>query len=173
MAAEADPASDTATRDQLLDAIPALRAFALALTSDVDRVDDLIQDTLLRAWTHSDKFRRGTNQKAWLRTILRNSFYSQQRRRKREVEDPDESLAKSLFSLPEQEQNVDLHRIGQNLALLPANQREAFILVCAQGFSYAEAAKMCGAAEGTIKTRVRCARIRLMEGRRAAPYSGR
>ncbi|WP_339361396.1 sigma factor, partial [Klebsiella michiganensis] len=67
-------AVDTEMRDLLLGAIPALRAFAFSLTYDLDRSDDLVQDTLVRAWTKSDSFTRGTNLTAWLFTILRNLF---------------------------------------------------------------------------------------------------
>ncbi len=150
-------------REQLLDATPALRRFAYLLTSDADRSDDLVQDTLLRAWAFPSKFQIGTNFTAWLCAILRNRYYSEQRKRRREVEDPNGIFARSLVRLPEQEQRVDLRRIEEEFVLLPENQREALILICAQGFSYTEAAKICGAAEGTIKSRVRRARIHLME----------
>ena len=85
--------ADDEMRNLLLGAIPALRAFAFSLTYDLDRSDDLVQDTLVRAWTKADSFTRGTNLTAWLFTILRNLFYSEQRKRKREVEDADERRA--------------------------------------------------------------------------------
>ncbi len=79
-------------RDQLLAAVPGLRAFAISLTNNRDRADDLVQDTLMRAWANLDRFERGTNLEAWLFTILCNRFHSEYRSRRREVEDADGSL---------------------------------------------------------------------------------
>ncbi|GJE58949.1 sigma-70 family RNA polymerase sigma factor [Methylobacterium trifolii] len=157
------PGADTEMRDLLLGAIPALRAFAFSLTYDLDRSDDLVQDTLMRAWTKADSFRRGTNLTAWLFTILRNLFYSEQRKRKREVEDADGVLAGRLATLPEQEVRVEMGEFRSALDLLPFAQREALVLVGAQNFTYEEAAEICGVAVGTIKSRVSRARGRLIE----------
>lgn len=161
--AECPAGVDDEMRGLLLGAIPALRAFAYSLTYDLDRSDDLVQDTLVRAWTKSDSFRRGTNLTAWLFTILRNLFYSEQRKRKREVEDADGIMAGRLTSLPEQEIRVELAEFSAALDLLPLSQREALILVGAQNFTYEEAAEICGVAVGTVKSRVSRARGRLIE----------
>ncbi|WP_325169943.1 sigma-70 family RNA polymerase sigma factor [Methylobacterium sp. C25] len=150
-------------RSLLLGAIPALRAFAYSLTYDLDRSDDLVQDTLVRAWTKADSFQRGTNLTAWLFTILRNLFYSELRKRKREVEDGDGALAAKLTSLPEQEVRLELREFQEALDLLPFSQREALVLVGAQSFTYEEAAEICGVAVGTVKSRVSRARLRLTE----------
>ena len=155
--------ADAEMRDLLLGAIPALRAFAFSLTYDLDRSDDLVQDTLVRAWSKADTFRRGTNLTAWLFTILRNLFYSEQRKRKREVEDADGVLAGRLTSLPEQEIRVEMREFQAALDGLPFAQREALILVGAQNFTYEEAAEICGVAVGTVKSRVSRARLRLIE----------
>lgn len=155
--------ADAEMRDLLLGAIPALRAFAFSLTYDLDRSDDLVQDTLVRAWIKADSFRRGTNLTAWLFTILRNLFYSEQRKRKREVEDADGSIAGRLTSLPEQEIHVELREFQIALNGLPDSQREALVLVGAQSFTYEEAAAICGVAVGTIKSRVSRARGCLIE----------
>ncbi|WP_375465778.1 sigma-70 family RNA polymerase sigma factor [uncultured Methylobacterium sp.] len=155
--------ADPEMRDLLLGAIPALRAFAFSLTYDLDRTDDLVQDTLMRAWTKAESFRRGTNLTAWLFTILRNLFYSEQRKRKREVEDADGVHAGRLASLPEQEVRVEMQAFQAALNLLPAAQREALVLVGAQNFTYEEAAAICGVAVGTVKSRVSRARGRLIE----------
>ncbi|WP_204165276.1 sigma-70 family RNA polymerase sigma factor [Methylobacterium radiodurans] len=160
---EAPPMPDAEMRDMLLGAIPALRAFAFSLTYDLDRSDDLVQDTLVRAWTRADTFRRGTNLTAWLFTILRNLFYSEQRKRKREVEDADGSIAGRLASLPEQEVRVEMEAFRNALDRLPFAQREALILVGAQNFTYEEAAEICGVPAGTMKSRVSRARLRLIE----------
>ncbi|MCJ2046645.1 sigma-70 family RNA polymerase sigma factor [Methylobacterium sp. J-078] len=155
--------ADDEMRELLLGAIPALRAFAFSLTYDLDRSDDLVQDTLVRAWTKADSFTRGTNLTAWLFTILRNLFYSEQRKRKREVEDADGTLAGRLTSLPEQEIRVEMREFQEALDGLPLSQREALVLVGAQNFTYEEAAEICGVAVGTMKSRVSRARVRLIE----------
>lgn len=155
--------ADDEMRQLLLGAIPALRAFAFSLTYDLDRSDDLVQDTLVRAWTKADSFTRGTNLTAWLFTILRNLFYSEQRKRKREVEDADGTLAGRLTSLPEQEIRVEMREFQEALDGLPLSQREALVLVGAQNFTYEEAAEICGVAVGTMKSRVSRARVRLIE----------
>jgi RNA polymerase sigma-70 factor (ECF subfamily) len=148
-------------RDALLAAVPSLRAFAISLCGQVDRADDLVQDTLLRALSHIDRFERGTNLNAWLFTILRNLFHSEYRKRRREVEDPDGSYAGRLKAQPEQGSRLDFEDFRTALAKLPPDQREALLLVGASGFSYEEAANICQCAVGTIKSRVNRARSRL------------
>jgi RNA polymerase sigma-70 factor (ECF subfamily) len=150
-------------RDALLAAVPSLRAFAISLSGNVDRADDLVQETLLRAMANIDTFQPGTNMSAWLFTILRNLFRSEYRKRKREVEDADGSYAESLKSHPEQQSRVEFEEFRTALAKLPPDQREALILVGASGFSYEEAAAICDCAVGTIKSRVNRARTRLSE----------
>jgi len=150
-------------RDVMLAAVPSLRAFAISLCGNVDRADDLVQEALLRAWANLGSFEPGTNMSAWLFTILRNLFRSEYRKRRREVEDADGSYAESLTSLPNQTSHLELDEFRRALHLLPADQRESLILVGASGFSYEEAAQICGCAVGTIKSRVNRARTRLAE----------
>ena len=152
---------EPALRDALLSAVPSLRAFAISLCGQVDRADDLVQDTLLRALSNLDRFERGTNLNAWLFTILRNLFHSEYRKRRREVEDPDGSYAGRLKAQPEQGSRLDLEDFRGALGKLPHDQREALLLVGASGFSYDEAAGICECAVGTIKSRVNRARARL------------
>ena len=154
---------DPSIRDAVLAAVPSLRAFAISLSGNVDRADDLVQETLLRALVNIDSFEPGTNLSAWLFTILRNLFRSEYRKRRREVEDGDGTYAESLKSQPEQEARVEFREFRTALAKLPPDQREALILVGASGFSYEEAANICGCAVGTIKSRVNRARTRLAE----------
>lgn len=154
---------DPALRDQILAAIPSLRAFAISLSGNVDRADDLVQETILRALANIQSFQPGTNMPAWLFTILRNLFRSEYRKRRREIEDADGSLAETLKSHPDQMGRVEFQEFREALAQLPAEQREALILVGASGFSYEEAAQICGCAVGTIKSRVSRARARLQE----------
>jgi len=150
-------------RDAMLRAVPSLRAFAISLCGNVDRADDLVQETLVRAWGHRESFQPGTNMSAWLFTILRNLFRSEYRKRRREIEDSDGSHADSLTSLPEQNSRLEMLEFRKALNVLPAEQRESLILVGASGFSYEEAAQICGCAVGTIKSRVNRARMRLAE----------
>ena len=154
---------DRGTRDALLAALPSLRAFAISLTGNIDRADDLVQDTILRAWSHFDHFQPGTNLQAWLFTILRNLFHSEYRKRKREVEDPNGTLAQRVAVLPEQSAQLDWADFRTALAKLPHDQREAILLIGAEGFSYDETARICDVAVGTIKSRVNRARKRLTE----------
>jgi len=154
---------DPSMRDAVLAAVPSLRAFAISLSGNVDRADDLVQETLLRALVNIDSFEPGTNLSAWLFTILRNLFRSEYRKRRREVEDGDGTYAESLKSQPEQEARVEFREFRAALSKLPPDQREALILVGASGFSYEEAAGICGCAVGTIKSRVNRARTRLAD----------
>jgi RNA polymerase sigma-70 factor (ECF subfamily) len=152
---------DASFRDALLAAVPSLRAFAISLSGNVDRADDLVQDTLVRAIANAHRFEPGTNLNAWLFTILRNLFHSEYRKRRREVEDPDGVYAEQLTSQPEQGARLDFEDFRSALATLPSEQREALLLVGASGFSYEETAAICGCAVGTVKSRVNRARSRL------------
>ncbi len=150
-------------RDELLDHLPALRAFALSLTRDGSSADDLVQDTIVKAWTHIDKFQAGTNLRAWLFTILRNTFYSARRKVRREVSDTDGIYAAQLSTRPDHDGRLALNDFRKAFDLLPDEQREALILVGASGFSYEEAATMTGVAVGTVKSRANRGRRRLAE----------
>ena len=154
-------AVEDALRDRMLRAVPSLRAFGISLTGDPVRADDLVQDTLLRAWTHIDRFQPGTNLDAWLFTILHNVFRSQHRRRRREVEDADGSCAARLRTQPEQQAHLDYEDFRTALMTLPAEQRMALLLVGAEGMSYEEAARVCRVPVGTLKSRVHRARSAL------------
>jgi RNA polymerase sigma-70 factor (ECF subfamily) len=150
-------------RDSMLKAIPNLRAFAISLTGNVDQADDLVQEALLRGLGNLDRFEVGTNIQAWLFTILRNQFHTAYRKKKREVEDPEGVMASRLSSAPEQDWHLDYEDFKIALTKLPVDQREALLLVTAEGFSYEEAAKICGTKLGTIKSRINRARARLAE----------
>ncbi len=148
-------------RNQMIAAIPGLRAFGMSLTARSDRADDLVQETLMKAWKHHESFQADTNMKAWLYTILRNEFYTQLRKRKREVEDADGVYSSKVIVPAEQNGHLDMADLRIALAKLPEDQREAVILVGASGFSYEEAAEICSVAVGTVKSRVNRARARL------------
>jgi RNA polymerase sigma-70 factor (ECF subfamily) len=155
--------SPSSVKDAMLASVPSLRAFAISLTGKVDHADDLVQETLLRAWANLSSFQPGTNMSAWLFTILRNLFRSEYRKRRREVEDANGSYAETLKSLPEQTSHLEFNEFRNAFEMLPQDQREALLLVGASGFSYEEAANICGCAIGTIKSRVNRARNRLAE----------
>lgn len=150
-------------RDEIVACLPNLRAFARSIAVDAARADDLVQDTIVKALANADKFQPGTNVVAWLFTILRNHYYTELRNRRREVEDGDGVYAARLVSLPRQIGNLEMGDFQKALAALPAEQREALVLVGGSGFSYEEAAEICGCAVGTIKSRVNRARARLTE----------
>ncbi|HHZ08689.1 MAG TPA: sigma-70 family RNA polymerase sigma factor [Rhizobiales bacterium] len=150
-------------KNDLLAAIPSLRAFAMSLSQNADKADDLVQETLVKAWNKHESFQMGTNIKAWLFTILRNEFYSQMRKRGREVQDSDGVMTARLAVHPSQHGVLDLEDFRVALEQLPDDQREAVILIGASGFSYEEAAEICGCAVGTIKSRVSRARARLQD----------
>ncbi len=156
-------AIDQALRDEMVAAIPRLRAFAVSLSGNVDRADDLVQETMVRAFSNMDKFQPGTNLIAWLFTILRNQFRSEFRKRRREVEDSDGHHQASLTARPEQPSKVAFNEFLKALEQLPPDQREALVLVGASGFSYEEAAEICECAVGTIKSRLNRARSRLSQ----------
>lgn len=150
-------------RDDLVRQIPNLRAFAVSLSGNSEKADDLVQEALMKAWSSIEMFEPGTNMRAWLFTILRNVYYSEFRRKRREVEDADGKMAANLATHPEQIGHLDLVDFRAALAKLAPDQREALVLVGASGFSYEEAAEICGCAVGTVKSRVNRARAKLSE----------
>jgi RNA polymerase sigma-70 factor (ECF subfamily) len=150
-------------RRALIASIPNLRAFAISLCGDVHRADDLVQETLIKAWSHYDSFQEGTNLKAWLFTILRNTFISERRKLGREVQDFDGDHSARLVHHPEQHGHVDLADFAKALNQLSPEQREALMLIGAESFSYEEAAEITGCEVGTVKSRVHRARLRLAQ----------
>jgi len=150
-------------RDAMLAQVPSLRAYAISLCRGADRADDLVQETLMRAWAHIDSFEAGTNMAAWLFTILRNAFNSEYRKLRHEVADGEGTYAATLKSLPEQNSRMQFDELRAALRRLPIDQSEALVLIGALGFSYEEVAEICGCAVGTIKSRVNRARRKLAE----------
>ena len=150
-------------KEELVEHLPALRAFARSLARDHTAADDLVQDTVVKAWSNFDKFKEGTNLKAWLFTILRNTFYSTIRKGKWETEDPDGVMAGQMSVKPAHDGVMALAEFKDAFHILPEDQREALLLVGASGFSYEEAALMCDCAVGTIKSRGNRARAKLTE----------
>ena len=156
-------ASETEWKDLVVAQIPALRAFAWSLSRNGSDADDLVQETLIKAWRNHERFTPGTNLRAWLFTILRNTHYTALSRGRREVRDEDNHFANQMQSPPSQEWGVALGALRSALDLLAPEQKEAVILVGAAGLSYEEAAEICGCAVGTVKSRVNRARARLIK----------
>lgn len=148
-------------KEELIEHLPAMRAFAMSLTRNPATADDLVQDAVVKAWGNFDKFKPGTNLRAWLFTILRNTYYSLYRKRRREVEDPDGTMAKQLSEKPEHDGHLAMTDFREAFAQLTDDQREVLVLIGVEGFSYEEAAEMCGCAVGTIKSRTNRARKQL------------
>jgi len=160
-------------RSDLVELIPFLRAFARALCGRRDGADDLCQEALAKAWQNRGSFEPGTNIKAWLFRILRNQFYSDKRRAWRQKPWDDSAAENALVTGATQESALAFSDVVRAMHLLPNEQREALVLVAVGGFTYEEAAKICGCAIGTIKSRVARARQEL-EGRMTShPHPGR
>lgn len=150
-------------RDEIVEHLQSLRAFAVSLTRNSATADDIVQDTIVKAWSNIDKFQPGTNMRAWLFTILRNTFYSLRRKRSREVADADGAYAAQMSEKPAHDGHLAMKDFQKAFVQLPVDQREALMLVGASGFSYEEAAEMCGCAVGTVKSRANRGRKRLTE----------
>lgn len=164
--------SDHKVTDEMVSLVPQLHTFARSLCRDGVRADDLVQEALLRAFNNIQRFKPGTNLKAWLFTIVRNEHYSQLRRRKFEAHDISSEQLPEPSVPPDHDGELELRDLNRALAALSPGQRAALILVSASGFSYDEAASICGCAVGTIKSRVARARsslLAMLEGRMPAP----
>jgi len=155
------PLSDPEFKQQLALVIPHLRAFGRSLSGNRDTADDLVQETLLKAWAARKRFQAGTNMRAWTFIILRNLYLSQMRRARFKGEWDDLVAERVLAAPASQDRHVELGDMQRALLHLPQPQREALILVGAGGFAYEEAAAICGVAVGTIKSRVARGRVAL------------
>ena len=152
-----------AFREGLVAEMPSLRAFAISLSGRLEYADDLVQETLLKAWANAGSYQPGTNMRAWLFTILRNTFFSLRRQQGREVQDTDGIYSQRLAAPAAQEGALDLADFRAALAKLPAEQREVLVMVGASGLSYEEAASVCNVAVGTVKSRISRARATLAD----------
>lgn len=149
-------------RDGLIALIPKLRAYAISLTGRTAEADDLLQDALVRAWRFREGFEPDTNLKAWAFRILRNEFLSRLAAGRATIQDVDGKFAAALAFAPEQEWRLAYSEVLEALDQLSPITRDALLLVTASGFTYEEAAELCGCAVGTLKSRVNRARQQLM-----------
>lgn len=150
-----------AFKQELTGVIPHLRAFARGLCGRPDLADDLVQETLLKAWAAQERFEPGTSMRAWTFVILRNAYLTDMRRNRFRGEYDETVAERTLTAPPGQEGPLHLSDMHRALLTLPPERREALLLVGAGGFSYEEAAEICQCAVGTIKSRVGRARAAL------------
>jgi RNA polymerase sigma-70 factor (ECF subfamily) len=157
--------SEIDVKREILAKLPKLRAFAISLCGRTggraERADDLVQETVMKALANIRSFVPGTNITGWLYTILRNEFYSEYRKRRREVQDEDGFHSAKLISNPDQDEHIHFLELQDAMNLLRPEHREALILISASGLSYEDAAALCDCAVGTMKSRVNRARARL------------
>lgn len=142
---------------QVLAVQPMLRAFSRSLTKNPTAAEDLFQDTMLRAFKNKDKYIEGSNIKAWLCTVMRNHFYSECRRHTL-VSDPDDVFSSHMSVNPEQEIIIQLHEFERVFDSMTEEHKRSLIMVCIEGLSYEEAAKVESIPLGTMKSRVSRAR---------------
>lgn len=147
----------------LINLIPSLRNFSLALTRNPADADDLVQEGLIKALSNIHQFTPGTNLKAWLFTIVRNTFYTDCKKRQREVLSPFDETTESIAVEQTQDWTLTVEEVDAAMQQLPTDQKQALILVGSTGMSYETAAENCGCALGTIKSRVSRGRTRLRE----------
>ena len=163
-------ADDERFHKELVTLIPHLRAFARTLCGNATAADDLAQDAMLKAWGARASYQMGTNMKAWTFMILRNQFYSEKRRSWRQTQLDQEAAERTLMAIDDPAAPLALDELRQALNTLPAEQREALVLVGAGGFAYEEAAEICGCAVGTVKSRVSRARRAVQASLEAGTY---
>jgi RNA polymerase sigma-70 factor, ECF subfamily len=152
---------NTTFSNDIVETLPHLRAYARMVARDRVLADDLVQETVLRALVHSDQFRPGTNLKAWLKTILRNSYINEKRSEKRQAQYAAGFAGETAAVRGDQEGHVELNDCARAFATLSAPQRQALALVGASGLSYEEAAQQAGCGIGTMKSRTFRARLQL------------
>jgi RNA polymerase sigma-70 factor (ECF subfamily) len=155
------PCADAVFKAELVAVIPQMRAFARSLCRDFAQAEDLAQDALAKAWASRASYTPGTNLKAWTFMILRNQFYSDKRRSWRSTELDTETAERTLVAIDNPSAALELDELRRAMSMLPDEQREALILIGVAGLSYEEASEICGAAIGTVKSRVSRARDRL------------
>ncbi|MBR0557065.1 sigma-70 family RNA polymerase sigma factor [Ciceribacter sp. L1K23] len=150
-------------REQVVELIPALRAFARFFCPHPEDADDLVQETLTRAIANFDQYTEGTRLKSWLFTIMRNTFSTKYRKSGREMVGMPQGMLESLVIAPGQEWSARGKEVYAALMRLPEAYREVLVMVVILGESYEDTAKACGCAVGTVKSRMNRARQRLKE----------
>ena len=148
---------------EVIELIPRLRAYARVLTRDANDADDLVQETLVKALSNLHSFQRGTMLRAWMFTIMRNSFYTNVKKRARERPGAEDCVSGFLTVMPDHDRYIHNKRLIAAIERLPQHYREILILVVMLGESYDDAATLCNVAVGTVKSRVNRARKLVIE----------
>jgi RNA polymerase sigma-70 factor (ECF subfamily) len=148
--------------EDLLELAPVLRTYAFMLSKSTDMADDLVQDTMERAWRHRANFQQGSNVRAWLFGILRNRFIDELRKNSRTIADVDGEAAGRLSTPPEQLWRLQYADLLRAIDKLSPAVRDALMLVMGSGLSHEEAAAILCCPLGTLKSRIRRARVQLM-----------
>lgn len=149
-------------RTDLVAILPRLRTYAMSLTRDSDRANDLVQQTVLKSLAGLKSFLPGSNLPAWLFRIEHNEFISSLRRQHRTVE-LDATVANSLSYPPRQESGIDMREFKKAFRTLPICQRKALLLTALEGHSHKSIAALSGVSVGTVKSRVSRARTKLRQ----------
>lgn len=152
-----------AFREAMLAQIPVLKSFAVRLAKSRTEADDLVQETLVRAWRYRDTFEDGTSMKSWLCRILQNCFYKDAARRRDTVQDVEGRCAAQQAVAAPQEWSVLYAEMLSAIDRLAPETRDVFLMVVANGASYEEAAQAFDCPVGTLKSRVSRARERLVQ----------
>ncbi len=163
MAVSSRPQALPSWDQEILDHLPALHRYATGLTRNFHAAEDLVHDTVVKAYSRTDKFLPGSNLRAWLFTILRNTFYSGVRKQKREVADPDGVYAARLITLPDHDGKIAMGEFLTAFGQLSSEHRDIVTLVGVAGHSYDVASRIIGVPEGTAKSRLSRARAQLTE----------
>jgi RNA polymerase sigma-70 factor (ECF subfamily) len=149
--------------NEIVKLMPSLHAFSRTLTRNPTDADDLLQEGLMKALVNIHQFTPGTNLKAWMFTIVRNTFYTNYKKKRREVSSPFDDTTGGLGIEPTQDWSLTIDEVNMAMQRLPNDQKQALMLIGSAGMSYEKAAETCGCALGTIKSRVSRGRSRLRE----------
>lgn len=161
-AARRDDVEERQCETEIVELIPAMRAFARTFYRDKNDADDLVQETLTKGLARIETFQPGTSMKSWLFTIMRNTFYTKVKRDAREAPGNMDCVSSRPAVDPTQDWSARGMEIYNALQRLPEPQREVIVLIGVFGISYEEAAEICDCAIGTIKSRLNRARIALL-----------
>lgn len=157
------PRGSKASDEEIVQLMPALRAFARTFYRDTSDADDLVQETLTKGLSSIHQFQPGTSMKSWLFTIMRNTFYTRVKIARREAPAAADCVSTKPATDPTQEWSARGREIAEAIQRLPTHQREVVTLIGVLGTSYEDAAEICGCAIGTVKSRLNRARLKLLE----------
>ena len=151
----------------LVAAIPRLRRYARVLTGEASRADDLVQDTLARAWEKRALWKAGTDLRAWLFTVMHNLFVNQRALARRDASNVSldgDGVSAEIWQIsvrPSQQAHVELQEVVLQLGRLPAEQREVLVLAAVEEMKYEEIAQLLDIPVGTVMSRLSRAREKL------------